>query len=187
MCVCVWLRAQQWEEWFLWWVFIFLKPGVLQCSYRGYLTPRGWRRSYVVVGWNATKLAMWISWPNCVCVFLGGLFCFYPVCLWLSRCSLAQCAYMWGRFPVGDTWRWWWWLLLLIFLLKWSCKTWETFPLYFHLCTCQLVLNAGLVWSSNHLIHCSLDYGYRGSPWFVQWINGFSLMLICFGFKCKPP
>jgi len=30
--VCVWLRAQQWVECFLWWVFIFLKPGVLQGS-----------------------------------------------------------------------------------------------------------------------------------------------------------
>lgn len=68
-----------------------------------------------------------------------------------------------------------------------SCKTWETVLLYFQLCTCQIVLNAGLVWSSTHLIHCPLGYGYGGLPWFVQWFNGFSLMQICFGFKCKLP
>lgn len=47
------------------------------------------------------------------------------------------------------------------------------------------VFDERLFRSSTHFIHCSLDYGYGGSPWFVQWLNSFSLMYICFGFKCK--
>lgn len=92
VCVCDWGHSSECEC-FLQWAFIVLQPGVLQCSYRGSQPQRVERELLSSeVECCATELTMLNSWPNCRVFFVGGLFCFCPVLVWHSRCSLTQCA-----------------------------------------------------------------------------------------------